>query len=83
MIGQALWTVFPHCTVVSYLYTATDELRAAVKSLQHGIPAGAYKLQDHPETWEWIEARHYITFVIIDRDKRRIGVTEIESTTVT
>lgn len=80
-----VWTVFRHRNVTEYLVAlreAGEEIRAAVKSLQHGIPSEAWKKQEHPETWEWIEARHYITFVVLDHEKRWIGVTEVEAITV-
>ena len=82
------WTIFRRRAVNEYLialHEAGEEIRAAVESLQYGIPADAYKVQgspETPETWEWIEARHYNTFVILDYEKRWLGVTEIESITV-
>jgi len=85
-MSRTYWTVERVRKVTAYLVelreTGTD-LRAAVKSLQEGIPADAYKIQEEPESWQWLEARHWITFVV-DRtpNRRRIIVTVVESATV-
>jgi len=54
------WTLRYHPEVTRYLYElreAGGEIRKAVKSLAKGIPTDARKIQDAPETWEWLEAR--------------------------
>jgi hypothetical protein len=43
-----------------------------------GIPDDARQLREAPEIWEWLEARHWITF-IVDRDIKRIHVTDVET----
>ena len=58
------WTVIRDRDVLQYLYASTPELRAAVWSLSKGVPPDARKVQDVPETWEWAEARHWITFIV-------------------
>jgi hypothetical protein len=78
------WTLEYDSDVTSYFYLLRElgtGLRAAVKSLASSFPADAHKIQEDPETWEWLEARHWITFVV-DRDKHWIYVTNIESATV-
>jgi hypothetical protein len=84
-MNRPYWTIFRHQEVNRYLISlreAGEEIRAAVRSLENGIPADAWKKGENPETWEWIEARHYITFVILDDEKRWLGVTAVEPITV-
>lgn len=80
----AYWTVERRRSVVHHLIHLREEgvdLRRAIESLHHGVPEDARMLQDAPETWEWLEARHWITFVV-DRDRRWILVTDIESAAI-
>ena len=79
------WTVRRARHVVAYLIELREqgaELRQAVHSLHLGIPEDAHKVADEPETWEWLEARHWITFVIADRNQRWLYVTDVESATI-
>ncbi len=83
-MSQNYWLVERVRTVAAYLIElreAGTDLRAAIKKLQQGIPEDAYQTQEEPETWQWIEARHWITFVV-DRtpNRRRIIVTVVAST---
>jgi hypothetical protein len=50
--------------------------------LQQGIPPDAHKLQDDPEPWEWLEARHWITFVVVERNLQWLYVIDVESATI-
>lgn len=80
----ASWTVERVQAVVAYLIALREagvEVRAAVNRLTHGIPSDAYQISDTPETWQWIEARHWITFTV-DRNRRWIIVTVVQSTTL-
>lgn len=79
------WTVYRARHVVAYLAvlrTEGEELRRVIHMLQSGIPDDARKLQETPETWEWLEARHWITFVVVDRSKQWLYVTDVESATI-
>ncbi|MFN8486647.1 MAG: hypothetical protein U0350_03585 [Caldilineaceae bacterium] len=79
------WTVRRARHVVAYLISlreAGEDLRLAINSLHLGPPEDAHKLQDDPETWEWLEARHWITFVVADRNQKWLYVTDVESVTV-
>ncbi len=83
-MSEAYWAVERERTVTAYLIGlrgAGENVRAAVNSLHRGIPADAQRVQEHPETWRWLEARHWITFVV-DRSKQWIYVTVVESATV-
>ena len=78
------WTVERKRSVVVYfiqLREAGADLRSAINTLSAGIPADAYKIKDYPETWQWLEARHWITFVV-DHEKHWLSVTLVESATV-
>lgn len=73
------WILVRDSEVVTYLYNLREsgtELRQAINSLSNGIPEGARKIQDAPETWEWPEARHWITFVV-NRERSLIYVAEV------
>jgi hypothetical protein len=77
------WTVARVRKVTTYLVELREsgtDIRAAIRSLQQGIPADAYLIQEDPETYQWLEARHWITFVA-DRARRWIYVTVVESAT--
>ena len=82
-----LWSLEYDREVVQYLVSLREsgsEIRKAIKSLQHGIPDDARKVQDVPETWEWPEARHWIT-IKVDRERKWIyiaDVSEMEEGTV-
>lgn len=83
-LQPAYWTVERCLSVVHHLIglrEAGADLRRAIESLHQGVPEDARKLQDDPETWEWLEARYWITFVA-DRNRRWILVTDLESATV-
>lgn len=80
------WTLIRFRDVVSYLYSLRDagsELRAAIQSLEHGIPEDAEKIQEEPELpetselWEWLQAYHWITF-IVDHEARDITIIGVE-----
>jgi len=80
------WVVARSSVATAYLVGLREEgraLRQAIHSLQRGIPEDAYQIQEEPETWEWLEARHWITF-IVDRipNRRTIQIIYIESATV-
>lgn len=86
MSEKEYWTVERDREVVQYLVGLREigaELRQAINSLHAGIPEDAYKIQDNPETWRWLEARHWITF-IVDRshNRRWLVVTTVLSATV-
>lgn len=79
------WVVTRLPEITAYtieLREAGTELRAAINALHKGIPQDAYKTAEEPETWEWLEARYWITF-IVDRtpNRKRIIVTVVESAT--
>jgi len=81
---NANWTLEYDSEVIAHLYLLREDgvaIRQAVRSLAKGIPAEARQIQDDPETWEWLEARHWITFVI-DRGKQWIYVSGVESATI-
>lgn len=85
MSQEAYWMVLRLPEVTAYTIELRDAgaaLRAAINSLHTGVPQAAYKTQDAPETWEWLEARHWLTFVV-DRtpNRKRIIVTVVESAT--
>ena len=84
-MSREYWTVERVRKVTNYLVElreAGTNIRAAVKSLQQGIPADAYQIQEDPETWQWLEAQHWITFVVTRTPNRRwIVVTVLESAT--
>lgn len=74
-----LWTLEYDQEVVQYLVGLREsgsEIRRAVTSLQKGIPDEARKIQDSPETWEWLEARHWITFEV-DAAKKWIYIADV------
>ncbi len=79
------WTLEIDRQVAGYLYLLREEgheLRNALHSLSaNPFPHDAQIIQDEPETWEWLEARHWILYVV-DRPKHWICVTVIESATV-
>ena len=75
------WTLIRHPDVVKYLYELREsgsDLRGAIKSLGDGIPEDARNLVESPETWEWPEAKHWITF-IVDRERMTITISEVSS----
>jgi hypothetical protein len=81
------WDVRKHPTVIAYVnrVDAPSELNAAIARLFAGIPDDAkhlYTRSDAIEVWEWLEARHWITFTV-DRtvNRQTIRVVEIESAT--
>jgi hypothetical protein len=85
-MSHEYWTVERARDVTAYLIRLRESgevLRAAINALHAGIPEAAYQVEDDPEIWEWLEARHWITFVV-DRtlNRRRIIVTNVESATV-
>jgi hypothetical protein len=84
-MNASYWMIQRARSVVAYLIALREhgeELRQAIQSLQQGIPPDAHKIQDEPETWEWLEARHWIIFVIVDHNLRWLAVTDVESATV-
>jgi hypothetical protein len=83
-MSQPYWAVERKRSVVQYLISLREagrEIRAAINSLHMGIPEDAHKIQDNPETWEWLEARHWIT-LLVEQDRRWIYVTDVESATI-
>lgn len=83
-MNEEYWTLGREYGVTAYLIGLREagvEVRAAVSSLQRGIPEDADKVQDEPETWRWLEARHWIVFTV-DRSRKWIKVTLVESATV-
>ncbi|MEM7129352.1 MAG: hypothetical protein AAF702_23675 [Chloroflexota bacterium] len=76
---MTLWTLEYDKEVVQYLIGLREsggEIRKVIKSLQNSFPEDAQKIQDIPETWEWLEARHWITFEI-DRAKKWIYIADV------
>lgn len=67
-----LWTLEYDSEVAQYLVNLREsgaEITNAIKSLQKGIPDDARKVQEHPETWEWMDSRHWITFEVHSSNK--------------
>jgi hypothetical protein len=85
-MNQGYWTVERARHVTAYLIGLRESgaaLRAAINALHAGVPENAYQVTDEPEMWEWLEARHWITFVVSRTPNRRtITVTHVESATV-
>jgi hypothetical protein len=80
-MNQGYWTVERVRKVTADLVElreAGTDLRAAINLLHQGIPEDAYKIQEEPETWQWLEARHWITFVVNRTPNRRWIVVTVE-----
>jgi hypothetical protein len=81
---EARWTLEYDSDVTRYLYTLREtgnNVRKAIRSLSQGIPSDARRIQDDPETWEWLEARHWITFVV-DQARKWIYISDVSSATI-
>lgn len=85
-MSQQYWTLERARQVAAYLIELREagvESRAAINSLSQGIPQDARMIQEHPETWQWLEARHWITFVVTNSPNQKwITITSVESATV-
>jgi hypothetical protein len=79
-----LWELHLHRDVIAYLVSlreAGHDVRAAIYSLQkagpQGVPEGDVTELEQ-DSYMWVAAGHKIGYRIIDRDKKRIFVAEVE-----
>ncbi len=78
------WTLEYAQSVARYLIDLREsgaDVRKAIRSLAQGIPEEAQQIQEQPETWKWLEARHWITF-IVDHSRHWIYISHVESATI-